>query len=104
MADLVEVFGNRTGAVARELTKRFETVERGKLSDLSDVFAREPPRGEITLVLGPPETDDPEDLDGRLRAALATQTVKDAAALVSTATGLPRKVVYARALQIHEET
>ena len=32
------------------------------------------------------------------------QTVKDAAALVSTATGLPRKLVYARALQIHEES
>jgi len=103
LADLREVFGDRRAAVARELTKRFETVERGKVSYLADLFAREPPRGEITLLIGPPETDDPEDLDGRLRAALATQTVKDAAALVSTATGLPRKLVYARALQIHAE-
>ena len=104
LADVLDVFGDRSAAVARELTKRFETVERGKVSDLADLFVREPPRGEITLLIGPPETDDPEDLDGRLRAALATQTVKDAAALVSTATGLPRKVVYARALQIHEES
>jgi 16S rRNA (cytidine1402-2'-O)-methyltransferase len=103
LGDLLEVFGDRNAAVARELTKRFETVERGKVSTLADLFVREPPRGEITLLIGPPETDDPEDLDGRLRAALATQTVKDAAALVSTATGLPRKVVYARALQIHDE-
>ena len=103
LADLLDVFGDRSAAVARELTKRFETVERGKVSYLADVFTREPPRGEITLLVGPPEADDPEDLDGRLRAALATQTVKDAAALVSTATGLPRKVVYARALQIHAE-
>jgi len=103
-ADLLAVFGDRSAAVARELTKRFETIERGKLSYLADLFAREPPRGEITLLIGPPETDDPEDLDGRLRAALETQTVKDAAALVSTATGLPRKVVYARALEIHEES
>jgi 16S rRNA (cytidine1402-2'-O)-methyltransferase len=103
LADLLEVFGDRSAAVARELTKRFETVERGKVSYLADLFTQEPPRGEITLLVGPPETDDPEDLDGRLRAVLATQTVKDAAALVSTATGLPRKVVYARALQIHEE-
>jgi 16S rRNA (cytidine1402-2'-O)-methyltransferase len=73
------------------------------VSYLTDLFTREPPRGEITLLIGPPEIDDPEDLDGRLRAALATQTVKDAAALVSTATGLPRKIVYARALQIHSE-
>jgi 16S rRNA (cytidine1402-2'-O)-methyltransferase len=103
LADLHDVFGDRSGAVARELTKRFETVERGKVSDLTDLFTRQPPRGEITLLIGPPESADPEDLDGRLRTLLATQTVKDAAALVSTATGLPRKIVYARALQIHEE-
>ncbi len=103
LVDLLDVFGDRNAAVARELTKRFETVERGTVSELVALFTREPARGEITLLIGPPETDDPEDLDGRLRAALATQTVKDAAALVSTATGLPRKLVYARALQIHEE-
>ena len=103
LSDVQEIFGNRSAAVARELTKRFETVERGTASELATLFEREPARGEITLLIGPPETDDPEELDARLRAALATQTVKDAAALVSTATGLPRKLVYARALQIHEE-
>ena len=102
LADLETIFGDRNAAVARELTKRFETVERGRVSWLADLFSREPPRGEITLLLGPPDTDDPEDLDGRLRAALATETVKDAAALVSVVTGLPRKVVYARALQLHQ--
>ena len=103
LADILTVFGDRKAAVARELTKRFETIERGNVSKLSVLFEAEAPRGEITLLLGPPETEDPEDLDGRLRAALMTQTVKDAAALVSTATGLPRKIVYARALQIHDE-
>jgi 16S rRNA (cytidine1402-2'-O)-methyltransferase len=85
------------------LTKRFETVERGKVSELVALFSREPARGEITVLVGPPETNDPEELDQRLRTALATLSVKDAAALVSMATGLPRKLVYARALQIHEE-
>jgi 16S rRNA (cytidine1402-2'-O)-methyltransferase len=103
LSDAREVFGNRSAAVARELTKRYETVERGKVADLTSLFEREPPRGEITLLIGPPEADDPEELDARLRATLATQTVKDAAALVSAATGLPKKLVYARALQIHEE-
>jgi 16S rRNA (cytidine1402-2'-O)-methyltransferase len=103
LGDLRGVFGDRSAAVARELTKRFETVERGKISVLMERFSKQPARGEITVLVGPPETEDPEDLDGRLRSALATQTVKDAAALVSTAIGLPRKLVYARALQIHEE-
>ena len=103
LADLQDVFGDRRAAVARELTKRFETVERGKVEQPhGHYFLDEPARGEITLLMGPPEKD-PEDLDGRLRAALATQTVKDAAALVSTATGLPRKMVYARALQLYEK-
>ena len=104
LGDLQDVFGDRSAAVARELTKRFETVERGKVSCLAALFTQQPARGEITVLIGPPEAEDPEDLDGRLRAALATQTVKDAAALISAATGLPRKVVYARALQIYNET
>jgi 16S rRNA (cytidine1402-2'-O)-methyltransferase len=101
LRDALDVFGDRSAAVARELTKRFEKTERGKMSNLLNKFVHEPARGEITLLVGPPEMDDPEDLDGQLRTALETQTVKDAAALVSVATGLPRKLVYARALQIH---
>lgn len=103
LVDLQAIFGDRSAAVARELTKRFETVERGKLQELTDIFLHEPPRGEITLLVGPPEVEDFENLDERLRVALATQTVKDAAALVSVATGLPRKVVYAQALRLVNE-
>ncbi len=101
--DLRAIFGDRHAAVARELTKRFETVERGRIGELEAGFLRDPPRGEITILIGPPEDDDPENLDQRLRDALACQTVKDAAALVSIATGLPRKLVYGRALQLAEE-
>ena len=58
------------------------------------------------LVVGPAEDDAPEGeaaLDARLRAALATgESLRDAAALVAAATGLPRKQVYARALELRE--
>lgn len=72
---------------------------------LAGHYADAPPRGEITVVVGPapPEQADAEELDGRLRAALAGNSVKDAAALVATATGLPRRVVYARALALSGE-
>ena len=100
LADMRDAFGDRAAAVARELTKRFEEVRRGGLADLAAWYAEHEARGEITVLVGPPETDDPEDLDARLRDALATHSVKDAAALVATATGLPRKLVYARALDL----
>lgn len=104
LADMAAAFGPRAAAVARELTKRFEEVRRGPLPDLAAHYRENAPRGEITVVVGPPETEDPEDLDGRLRAALAGNSVKDAAVLVAAATGLPRKLVYTRALVLSSQT
>ena len=98
LADMATAFGPRAAAVARELTKHFEEVRRGSLTELSEHYASHVARGEITVLVGPPEEDDQEDLDGQLTRALATHSVKDAAALVAAATGLPRKLVYARAL------
>ena len=100
LADLAAQFGDRPAAVARELTKRFEEVRRGSLPELAAHYAAHAARGEITLVVGPApeEGGDAEDLDGQLRRALAQNSLKDAAALVAAATGLPRKTVYARAL------
>jgi 16S rRNA (cytidine1402-2'-O)-methyltransferase len=102
LADMANAFGPRQAAVARELTKRFEEVRRGTLPELAAHYRDHAARGEITVVVGPTEQDDPEDLDGKLSAALAGNSVKDAAALVATATGLPRKLVYARALALAE--
>lgn len=100
LSDMAHAFGDRHAAIARELTKQFEEVRRGTLAELAAHYAANEPRGEITIVVGPPEQDDHEDLDGQLRAALANNSVKDAAALVAATTGLPRKVVYARALEL----
>jgi 16S rRNA (cytidine1402-2'-O)-methyltransferase len=100
LADMADALGGRPGAVARELTKRFEEVRRGSLPELAAHYAAHAARGEVTIVVGPPEQDDPEDLDVRLRTALEANSVKDAAALVAAATGLPRRLVYARALAL----
>jgi 16S rRNA (cytidine1402-2'-O)-methyltransferase len=100
LVDMAAAFGPRAAAVARELTKHFEEVRRGTLTDLAAHYAGHDARGEITVLVGPPEEEDQEDLDGQLARALAAHSVKDAAALVAAATGLPRKVVYARALAL----
>jgi 16S rRNA (cytidine1402-2'-O)-methyltransferase len=100
LADMAEVLGDRPAAVARELTKRFEEVRRGSLSDLAAHYAAEAARGEITVVVGPAAEEETMavDLDARIRQALEGRSVKEAVALVTAATGLPRKTVYARAL------
>lgn len=104
LADLAAQFGNRPATVARELTKRFEEVRRGPLPDLAAHYASTAARGEITIVVGPApvDTTDAEDLDDQLRQALMHNSLKDAAAMVAAATGLPRKVVYARALALSQ--
>jgi len=102
LADMADMLGNRPAALAREMTKKFEEVRRGLLLELAARYAAEAPRGEVTLVVGPAPKVVAEagELDDLLRAALRTQSVREAAAGVAAATGLPRKQVYARALQI----
>lgn len=102
LADLAESFGDRPAAVARELTKRFEEVRRGGLVELAAHYAAAEARGEITVVVGPgaEEETGAADLDAELKRALESHSLKDAAALVAAATGLPRRVVYARALEL----
>jgi 16S rRNA (cytidine1402-2'-O)-methyltransferase len=92
LSDAAAVLGPRPAAVCRELTKHFEEVRRGTLTELAAHYASTQARGEICIVIGtaPPETATAEDLDAALRQALASMSVKDAAAHVATATGLPK--------------
>jgi 16S rRNA (cytidine1402-2'-O)-methyltransferase len=106
LADMVEILGPRQAAVARELTKLHEEVRRGLLGDLAGHYRDHgPPRGETVIVVGPPEParPDPDDVDRRLRAALAELGVRDAAAKLATETGLSRSELYRRALAIRDE-
>jgi 16S rRNA (cytidine1402-2'-O)-methyltransferase len=97
---------DRPAAVARELTKLFEDVRRGTLGTLAAHYASAEARGEICIVVGPapPEQTDAADLDTALRAAFAAGlSLRDAAASVAEATGLKRRDVYRRALELGGE-
>ncbi len=107
LADLAAELGPRPAAVARELTKLHEEVRRGTLDALAAEYAAgEPPRGEIVVVVGPPQAREAVDattLDAEIAAALKTLSVKDAAAAVAARHSLPRRQVYARALALAGE-
>uniref|UniRef100_UPI000A07AA18 16S rRNA (cytidine(1402)-2'-O)-methyltransferase n=1 Tax=Belnapia moabensis TaxID=365533 RepID=UPI000A07AA18 len=104
LAALAEGLGAaRPAAVAREMTKRFEEVRRGSLATLAAHYAAEAARGEIAIVIGPAaeEAAGEAELDRALRDAQAAgMSLRDAAAAVAAATGLPRKQVYRRALEL----
>jgi len=109
LADMAEVLGPRPAAVARELTKLHEEVRRGTLPALAEHYQRAgPPKGELVVVIGPAGPDsaaapDAEVLDAQLGAALRRASLRDAVAAVAEATGLPRRQVYARALELARE-
>jgi 16S rRNA (cytidine1402-2'-O)-methyltransferase len=96
--------GDRPAAMARELTKRFEEVRRGTLASLAAHYATAEARGEVCIVVGPAPAEAADagaGLDAQIRAALDSGlSLRDAAATVATATGLPRKQVYATALRL----
>jgi 16S rRNA (cytidine1402-2'-O)-methyltransferase len=107
LVDLADLLGPRPAAIARELTKLFEEVRRGPLTELAEHYARHPDvKGEIAVVIGPPgEAAAPaaERLDEALRLAMTGASVKDAAAEVAARYGLRRRDVYARALELRRE-
>jgi 16S rRNA (cytidine1402-2'-O)-methyltransferase len=96
------VLPGREMAVARELTKKFEECRSGTAEELAEHYAAHPPKGEIVLLIGPPVPvkASAEDADALLRVELATSKASQAAAKVARATGLDRKALYARALEL----
>lgn len=103
LAAVDAVLPGREVAVARELTKRFEECRSGTPGELIAHYAAHPPKGEIVLLVGPPgaaPATSPQDADSLLRVALASLKPSQAAAEVARATGLDRKGLYARALEL----
>ena len=97
---LADVDADRRVAVCRELTKRFEEVVRGSAADVAARFPQ-PPKGEITLVLGPPgsvheETDEAVAVVAELVAAGVPR--RQAADVVARLTGASRNALYRRTL------
>ena len=98
----VQVLGTeRRAAVCRELTKKFEEVQRGTLGALLDKYAQTPPRGEVVLCIGKGKIEADR---GAVRAALVdamkTLKLKDAAADVAERYDLSKRDIYQMGLAI----
>lgn len=103
LAALANGLGNRRATLTRELTKLFEEALPGTLENLAAHYADQPaPKGEIVLVIGPPENESDEavDIEQQLQLLMADHSVKEAASIMAEQTGKPRKEIYALALKL----
>ena len=100
LATLAEVFAGRRAALARELTKVHEEVTTAEIGELAERFADRPLKGEVVLLVGPPEAPEQLTIDEELvreRLGAAGQrglTRRDAVREVAAELGLPRNEVY----------
>ena len=104
LADIAEVLGDPPVALARELTKFHEEVLRGTASEVAAAIAeRGGVKGEITLVVAPPEPAgmvDERQVDEALAAALDEMSPGKAASLLARRFGVARRDLYQRALAL----
>ena len=97
LADALGVLGNRRAAVIREITKKFEEVVTGSLEELAQRYASDKPKGEIVVVIGPPEAAGPAsdaEIEQALREALERLPASKAAGEVARKFGADRKELY----------
>ena len=96
---------SRPVALCRELTKRFEETLRGTLREVITQLEGREVKGELVLLIGraADQIAGAEDLDAALRRALKDHRLKEAAAMVAEALGMPKRDVYQRALKLAEE-
>ncbi|GGA03549.1 ribosomal RNA small subunit methyltransferase I [Blastomonas marina] len=92
----------RSVCVARELTKLYEEARRGSADELFEHYTDHPAKGEIVLLIGPPEerTASEADIDDLLRELLAAMSPSKAAAEAARRTGRRKAELYPRAMEL----
>ena len=107
LRDASEVLGgNRSAAYCRELTKKFEEVQRGTLAELAERTCSLIIKGEVVVLIDRAASGsvNPEDIASALRRALQTMSVRDASETVAQAYGQPKRKIYQMALDFDKNT
>ena len=92
----------RKAAMCRELTKKFEEIQRDTLESLAETYQGQSPKGEVVVLIDRSRSESVNhlDLETDLQRALKEMSMRDAVDLVAQAHGLPRRQVYQAALAL----
>jgi 16S rRNA (cytidine1402-2'-O)-methyltransferase len=104
LADVTAALGDRPVAIARELTKLHEEVLRGTAHEVCEILAaRDSVKGEIVLVIGPPQAEamviDEDEIERAITEALKDNAASKAANSVAKKLNLKKEEIYARILK-----
>lgn len=107
LADLLVVFGDRTIAVARELTKLHEEIVRSSISEALHHFEQQTPRGEFTLVVEGNREKPERWSEGYLMAVLEViaasgEAPSQAAGRLAADSGWSRRAIYDRLVELRK--
>lgn len=103
LKDMAEVFGARDAVLTRELTKRYEEARHGSFESLIASVKAEPPRGELVLLVGPPQISErwsESEVISALKVQIPELGVKRASAEIAAQCGWPKRDVYQLALKL----
>ena len=103
LSDMKEVLGDRTAAITRELTKKYEEARHGTLIELIESVKHTPPKGEIVLLISPPSQQGlwlQAQVEEALTAILDKEGVKRASSEVADLSGWAKRDVYALATRL----
>ena len=104
LADVAKILGDRPVVLTRELTKRYEEARHGTAEELLGSVQETPPKGELVLLIGPPNEDtlwSKSQIEAALTEQIADVGVKRASTAVAELSGWPKRDVYALALNLN---
>jgi 16S rRNA (cytidine1402-2'-O)-methyltransferase len=108
IADILEILGDRPACLAREVTKMHEEFRRARLSELLESLTAQPAKGELTLLIGPPDAtgssarvESSQSLADRVEELIhqAKLDRREALKLAARERGLTRRAAYDQMVQ-----
>ena len=104
LQDLIDILGNREIAICREMTKKFEEIITGKISDIAQKIVSKKLKGEIVIVLyGDNKKDQEINLDEIINSFEGEYRPSELAKIISDQTGFSKSIIYNKIIKLKED-